>query len=588
MRSLVTRQRLQEPVQKKSDGSDAVLRRDAQTSDRGFDAPPVVHEVLGAPGAPLDDETHSFMKSRLGHDFSRVRIHAGPEAARSAEAVGARAYTVGQHIVLGAGESARATKLLAHELTHTLQQGAPPPPGGSLAVGPTDSAEEREAEGVAEAAMSTATPSPAPLEAGATQAPFVARTPDETRAQVDQRVLNELIAIVKAHPIANEDKQLGKFSTDDEEPRRVPLRELMESVPSAHARGLHDRLEPGAAKDDFAAYLKLHLPNTRDEGLAVLRQKFVAQTAAPPAQPATGGDKPVGGEAVGKATATAAGTMPSGIPFNTSISDAGEGIRFNTDYWVVEYKLTRTQDQGEAVKGAAQSFRSSQSETAWTQAKKFLEAHPDWSNKQTLVYVTITVGALGATAAIKDVWNVDSVGKYGFECFIAATLTQLRGVYLAYPSASRDVAFDRDYKTFQIKLLPEDVPPQSSLGTDLETVTLDTPVELSRLSENPNLLNPGDQVPITNPYMPASGAWFTENTIYMGDGKFRGHPFNVFNLDEYSEHLAKDLPTSAKEAAAKENPDVDTMTQRKRYVLRHSYIKSYSRPRSRSVAPVSK
>lgn len=66
------------------------------------------------------------MEPRFGHDFSKVRVHHDAQAAESAQAVQARAYTVGQSVVFGAGNFAPATRqgreLLAHELAHTLQQ----------------------------------------------------------------------------------------------------------------------------------------------------------------------------------------------------------------------------------------------------------------------------------------------------------------------------------------------------------------------------------------------------------------------------------------------------------------------------------
>lgn len=81
----------------------------------------------GARGRALDRDTRERMETRFGHDFSRVRVHTGAGAARSAQAVGARAYTVGQHIVFGSGQFAPGSeagqRLLAHELTHTIQQG---------------------------------------------------------------------------------------------------------------------------------------------------------------------------------------------------------------------------------------------------------------------------------------------------------------------------------------------------------------------------------------------------------------------------------------------------------------------------------
>jgi hypothetical protein len=70
-----------------------------------------------------------FMQARLGHDFSRVRVHADARSAKSASAVSAHAYTIGQDIVFGAGRYAPETtdgkRLLAHELTHVIQQGGP-------------------------------------------------------------------------------------------------------------------------------------------------------------------------------------------------------------------------------------------------------------------------------------------------------------------------------------------------------------------------------------------------------------------------------------------------------------------------------
>ncbi|HEY0068912.1 MAG TPA: DUF4157 domain-containing protein [Chloroflexia bacterium] len=93
----------------------------------GTPAPPIVHDVLRSPGQPLDPATRGFMETRFGHDFSKVRVHDGSQAAASARAVQARAYTLGQHVVFGAGQYAPRTfegrRLVAHELTHVLQQG---------------------------------------------------------------------------------------------------------------------------------------------------------------------------------------------------------------------------------------------------------------------------------------------------------------------------------------------------------------------------------------------------------------------------------------------------------------------------------
>jgi Domain of unknown function (DUF4157) len=88
--------------------------------------PPIVHEVLSSPGQPLDVGTRAFMEPRFGHDFSHMRVHADAQAAESARSVNALAYTVGQHVVFGAGqyepETSKGKRLLAHELTHVVQQ----------------------------------------------------------------------------------------------------------------------------------------------------------------------------------------------------------------------------------------------------------------------------------------------------------------------------------------------------------------------------------------------------------------------------------------------------------------------------------
>jgi len=90
------------------------------------EVPPTVYDVLRSPGQPLDRETRQFMEPRFGHDFSRVRVHTDTRAAASARAVAARAYTVGQDVVFGAGQYAPHTgagqRLLMHELAHTMQQ----------------------------------------------------------------------------------------------------------------------------------------------------------------------------------------------------------------------------------------------------------------------------------------------------------------------------------------------------------------------------------------------------------------------------------------------------------------------------------
>jgi len=79
-----------------------MLLRSASAEARFKGAPGIVHDVLRSSGQPLEASTRTLMESRFGHDFSRVRVHAGTQAAESARAVNAQAYTVGSLIVVGA------------------------------------------------------------------------------------------------------------------------------------------------------------------------------------------------------------------------------------------------------------------------------------------------------------------------------------------------------------------------------------------------------------------------------------------------------------------------------------------------------
>jgi hypothetical protein len=110
------------------EAEDPALQRSATDSTPTASAPSSVHDVLRSPGQPLDASTRAFMEPRFGHDFSDVRIHTDKKAADSARSVNARAYTVGRDVVFGdagyAPGSSEGRKLLAHELTHTIQQGA--------------------------------------------------------------------------------------------------------------------------------------------------------------------------------------------------------------------------------------------------------------------------------------------------------------------------------------------------------------------------------------------------------------------------------------------------------------------------------
>jgi Domain of unknown function (DUF4157)/Annexin len=163
--------------ERKTSGIKSLQKRAIENQSEHTSAPPIVHSVLHSSGSPLDAKTREFMEPRFarefmpisapkttplipaalaishpdddyeqeaerkadsimgaettipaadGWDFSQVRIHTDARAAESTSAVNALAYTVGNNIVFGSGQYAPETtngrRLLAHELTHVVQQ----------------------------------------------------------------------------------------------------------------------------------------------------------------------------------------------------------------------------------------------------------------------------------------------------------------------------------------------------------------------------------------------------------------------------------------------------------------------------------
>ena len=132
--------------------------------------PSLVNEVVNSSGQPLDALTRSTMEARLGHDFSKVRVHSDSRAAESAEMVHAHAYTVGHHIVFAEStfdpHQLDGKRLLAHELTHVVQQSQNTSPATGLTIGEASHASEREADRVADHIMSSSSmhsPAAAPV-----------------------------------------------------------------------------------------------------------------------------------------------------------------------------------------------------------------------------------------------------------------------------------------------------------------------------------------------------------------------------------------------------------------------------------------
>lgn len=143
-----------------------------------------VHDVVNSGGgSPMAPDVQREMQGRLGHDFSDVRIHTDSNASDSAKAVGAHAYTVGSNVVFQRDtfdpSSSAGKTMLAHELTHVVQQRNGPvdgtPAGGGIKVSDPGDRFEREASANADRVMAA----PAAPTAAAASAPAVQRAAEE-------------------------------------------------------------------------------------------------------------------------------------------------------------------------------------------------------------------------------------------------------------------------------------------------------------------------------------------------------------------------------------------------------------------------
>jgi hypothetical protein len=100
--------------------------REDSTSEVSYGLESQINAIKGG-GRPLAKSERAYFEPRFGTDFSLVRVHTGAQAAESARAVNAKAYTIGQDVTFGVGQYTPGTsegrRLIAHELTHVVQQG---------------------------------------------------------------------------------------------------------------------------------------------------------------------------------------------------------------------------------------------------------------------------------------------------------------------------------------------------------------------------------------------------------------------------------------------------------------------------------
>jgi len=262
-------------------------------SGRGL-APPIVHDVLRSPGRPLDPATRSNLESRLGHDFSKVRIHTSERAANSAEAVDAAAYTVGRNIVFGPGRYAPGTtagrQLLAHELVHTVQQRGAAEVPSRLIVNQPSGGDEREAN-------HHASPGPsrggAPAQAVRSLPGTILQRQASGKPRKFHTVDEELLHVLLKKPTGKAEKAAWMSR----------LEALFRGTPASRAKKLARRLKPGSKGDTLAKVFAAKLgPGDRARFLSILKakspskknpsKKNPAKKKSSPKKAATAGPKP--------------------------------------------------------------------------------------------------------------------------------------------------------------------------------------------------------------------------------------------------------------------------------------------------------
>ncbi len=151
-----------------------------------------VLDVISGGGRPLDEPVRTDMESRLGADFGDVRVHTGDAAHASAASVQAHAYTVGSNVVFQRDRfdtsSTEGRTMLAHELTHVVQQRSGPvdgtATGNGVSVSDPSDRFEREAAANADRAISAPAPAPAQRDVDPSAAPAVQREAEEEEEPV--------------------------------------------------------------------------------------------------------------------------------------------------------------------------------------------------------------------------------------------------------------------------------------------------------------------------------------------------------------------------------------------------------------------
>ena len=246
--------------------------------DGGDAGGPTIHDAATAAvehkdgGAPVDSAVAERVGAHLGADFSGVRVHGDPLAREASAAMGARAFAHGSDVFLGPGESGGDLGLMAHELTHVVQQGAAgqrAPQRAAITVGESDSPAERQADQVATEVTSGATrPGPLLVDDGPVGPGQMLKSQfiDALRPQVTAAADQELGPIYSAIGCPYIDRYFGRYANEPASaglamlnrfaPATRGVRTAAEMIPIVVARvrdGVRTWRETGQAPPEIAA-----------------------------------------------------------------------------------------------------------------------------------------------------------------------------------------------------------------------------------------------------------------------------------------------------------------------------------------------
>lgn len=479
-----------------------VKRRHIQAKNIGesIGYPILKDALLFSSSQPLDSVTRAFFEPRFGFDFSSIRIHTDSNAAEAAESIQSRAFTVGNDIFFGRNrynpQSTKGGLLLAHELAHTIQQNA-----------------------------------------GSTSGILIQRTLEEDINSLLERIMpspdtaENRILIIEAlcrMAMGNEDARISA--------RRRILHEVFQLiVEESEASRLHGRLNSRILGDSLSEVFHDQLATaTRNEMLQILQRRITRVNLVVEAAQQV----------------PARHDFPQRPPlWSFGTPEEGDGILLNPSYWLVSY-LARL---GDITISADNQNRNGLS--AW----RSLQSDPRWTGRYDELTMDIRI-IDSASDAIGDAWSERSADLYSMDCYIAANLVQLRGMYLYYlsqgPEQDRSPAemqrlFDRDYtETFGLRLSGnrsqnEAEPPSTSAISELmgESSAMaelaQDPQERIPILSGPTFhgrIVPGDWVTIDSTDF-IDGIYSYENAIYIGDNQFFGHPLGTFTPEAYASHI---------------------------------------------------